>query len=221
MTCCSVYIASEQEVQVLVGNVIFNMSMSLDGFVAGTHDSITNPLGDGGDHLFTWYGSGDTAYTMPGGDWTFNLSAASAARLDQAVKKAGVLVTGRKTFDIAGAWNGRHPLDVPVVVLTHHPPPEWMKAGSPFTFVTDGIESAIRQARALAGTKDVEIGTASTLQQCINAGLLDEIDIDLVPLILGSGVRLFDHLNRLPLRLEQGQVVVGQGVTHIQYRVIQ
>jgi len=203
-----------------MSKVVFNMTMSLDGFVAGENDRSDNPLGDGGEPLFNWYNSGDSDYKMPGGDWKFKISAASAAQLDNAIKTMGVLVTGRKTFDIAGAWGGLHPVNVPVVVLTHHIPQEWVKEGSPFTFVTDGIESAIRQAQVIAGEKDIAVGTASTLQQCLQAGLLDEIHIDLVPVVLGKGVRLFEHYGDAAPKLEQINVIEGQGVTHLNYRVI-
>ncbi len=200
-----------------MSKVVFNMSMSLDGFVAGPNDGPDNGLGDGGEGLFTWYSSGDTDYRMPGGDWQFKVSAASAALLDEVIRTSGALVTGRRTFDIAGAWGGQHPVDVPVVVLTHRVPQEW---GSPFIFVTDGIESAIRQARDIAGDKNVAVGSASTLQQCIQAGLLDEIHIDLAPLLLGSGLRLFEHLGTMPIDLEQIAVVKGTGVTHLHYRIV-
>jgi dihydrofolate reductase len=204
-----------------MGKVVFNMTMSLDGFVAGPNDGPDNPLGDGGEALFTWYNSGDTDYKMPGGDWLFKISAASAAHLDEAIKAAGVLVTGRRTFEIANAWGGRHPVDLPVVVLTHHAPEEWVnKPGSPFTFVSDGIESAIQQAKAIAGEKNVDVSTATTLQQCLKAGLLDEIDIDLVPVVLGGGVRLFENIGDVPLQLELISTVQGQGVTHLKYRVV-
>ncbi len=204
-----------------MGKVGFNMTMSLDGFVAGMNDSHNNPLGDNGSHLFTWYSIGDTEYKMPGGDWKFNISAASAAQLDKAMQSAGVLITGRKTFDIAGAWGGQHPADVPIVVLTHNPPQEWVnKKESPFIFVTDGIESAIEKARVIAGDKDVELSTASTLQQALKAGLVDELHIDIAPVVLGKGVRLFEHLASLPLVLEQLASVQGQGVTHIHYRIV-
>jgi dihydrofolate reductase len=204
----------------MMGKVIFNMSMSLDGFVAGPNDGLENSLGDGGDRLFAWYGSGDTDYKMPGGDWLFKISAASAAVLDEAIKTAGAIVTGRRTFDIARAWGGQHPVDVPVVVLTHHVPQEWVKEGSPFTFVTDGVESAIAQAKAIAGEKNVAIGSASTLQQCLKAGLLDEIHINLVPVLLGGGVRLFEHFGNEPVELEQLAIIDGHDVAHMNYRVI-
>jgi dihydrofolate reductase len=203
-----------------MGKVIFNMSMSLDGFVAGPNDGPENPLGDGGEWLFAWYGSGDTEYKMPGGDWLFKISAASAAQLDETIKTTGAIVTGRRTFDIAKAWGGQHPLDVPVVVLTHRVPQEWVKEGSPFTFVTDGVESAVAQAKLIAGEKNVAVGSASTFQQCVKAGLLDEIHIDLTPVLLGGGVRLFEHFGSGPLELQMIQVVEGTGVTHLKYRVV-
>jgi dihydrofolate reductase len=196
------------------------MSMSLDGFVAGPNDGPENPLGDGGEWLFAWYGSGDTEYKMPGGDWLFKISAASAAQIDETIKTTGVIVTGRRTFDIAKAWGGQHPLDVPVVVLTHRVPQEWVKEGSPFTFVTDGVESAIAQAKLIAGEKNVAVGSASTLQQCLKAGLLDEIHIDLTSVLLGGGVRLFEHFGKGPLELQMIKVVEGTGVTHLNYRVV-
>jgi dihydrofolate reductase len=202
-----------------MGKVVFNMSMSLDGFVAGTNDSPDNPLGDGGGPIFNWYNSGDTDYAFPGMGLKVKVSKASVKRLEKAIKSAGALITARKTFDIANAWGGQHPANVPVVVLTHHIPQEWVKEGSPFTFVTDGIESAVRQAKSLAGNKDVIVGTATTLQQCLNAGLMDEITIDLVPVVLGKGVKLFDNLKKMP-ELEQISVVEGHGVTHLQYRVV-
>ena len=111
-------------------------------------------------------------------------------------------------------------MNVPIVVLTHHVPQEWIKEGSPFTFVTDGIESAIAKAKAIAGEKNVGIGSATTLQQCLNAGLLDEIHIDLAPVLLGGGLRLFEYLGTAPVPLEQLAVIEGTGVTHLKYRVI-
>jgi dihydrofolate reductase len=163
--------------------------MSLDGFIAGPNDGPERPLGDGGERLFAWYSSGDTDYEMPSGEMVFRVSPASAELLREVHRAMGALVTGRRTFDIANAWDGRHPLDVPVFVVTHTIPQEWVEEGSPFTFVTDGLESAVEQAKALAGDKNVAVGAASIAQQCIEAGLLDEIHVDLVPVLLGDGIR--------------------------------
>ena len=194
-------------------------SMSLDGFIAGPNDSPERPLGDGGDRLFKWYSSGDTEFKVPSDDREFKLSSDSAERLQDASRTVGALVYGRRTFDIAGAWGGKHPMDVSMVIVTHRVPQEWVKEGSPFTFVTDGVENAIEQAMKIAGDKMVAVGSASILQQCIKLGLLDEIHIDLIPVLLGDGVRLFDHLDK-PIELESTSVIDAPGVTHLDFRVI-
>jgi dihydrofolate reductase len=203
-----------------MGKVVFNMSMSLDGFVAGPNDSPENGLGDGGDRLFRWYSLGDTEYKVPSGDREFKLSADSARFLEEARRTVGVIVYGRRTFDIARAWNGRHPLDVPMVIVTHRVPQEWVREGSPFRFVTDGVESAIEKAGEIAGDKNIAVGSASIAQQLLKVGLLDGIRIDLVPVLLGAGVRLFDHLGAEPIELESTSVTVAPGVTHLDYRVV-
>jgi dihydrofolate reductase len=132
----------------------------------------------------------------------------------------GAFVTGRRTFDITGGWGGRPPLGVPTFVVTHTVPQEWVYEGSPFTFVTDGVESAVGQAKVVAGDKDVAVGAASIAQQCIRAGLLDEIHIDLVSVLLGNGVRLFEHLGTEPIQLERTRVIEAPGVTHLTFHVV-
>jgi dihydrofolate reductase len=122
-------------------------------------------------------------------------------------------------FDVAGAWNGTPPF-APCFIMTHNPPQEWIKEGSPFVFVTDGVESAIRQAKAVAADKDVAIATPTITQQGLKAGLIDEIHIDLVPILLGEGIRLFEHMGIEPLELENTSVIEGTGVTHLHYRVV-
>ena len=111
-------------------------------------------------------------------------------------------------------------MGVPVFVLTHSVPQEWVYEGSPFTFVTDGLESAVAQAKAVAGDKDVGVIGANLVQQCIRSGLLDEIHLDLVPVVLGGGVGLFDHLRSGPIELERTRVIEGAGVTHLTFRVV-
>jgi dihydrofolate reductase len=202
-----------------MGNVVFNMTMSLDGFVAGPNDSPENGLGDGGDALFNWYFSGDTEVPISDGNMVLKVSSQSAKLLKDAMNNYGAGVWGRKTFDIAHAWEG-HPPGSPAFIVTHTIPQEWIYEGSPFTFVTDGVENAIRQAKQTAGDKDVVICTASILQQCLNLGLMDEIHIDVAPLLLGKGVRLFDHLNIKPTELESLRVVEAPGVTHLGFRVL-
>ncbi len=111
-------------------------------------------------------------------------------------------------------------MGVPTFVVTHTLPQEWVYEGSPFTFVTEDVQSAVEQAKAVAGEKDVAVGAASIVQQCIRAGLLDEIHIDLVPVLLGNGVRLFDPLGTGPIELESTRVVEAPGVTHLTFRVV-
>ena len=202
-----------------MGKLTFDITVSLDGFVAGPNDGPDNGLGDGGDALFNWYFSGDTEFVISEGTPVLKLSAQSAAVLKEALESYGAGVWGRRTFDIAGAWGG-HPPGTPAFIVTHNVPQEWVYEGSPFTFVTDGVESAIRQAREAAGDRDVVVCTASILQQCLKAGLVDEIHLDVAPLLLGAGVRLFGDLGAPPISLECTRVVEAPGVTHMRYRVV-
>ena len=202
-----------------MGKVAVGLTMSLDGFIAGPNDGPEHPLGEGGMRLFDWYSSGDTEYELPGTDMTFRVSQQSAELLREAHSKMGAFVTGRRTFDITNGWGGNPPLGVPSFVVTHTVPQDWVYEGSPFTFVTDGVESAVEQARAVAGDKDVAVGAASIAQQCIRAGLLDEIHIDLVPVLLWDGVRLFDNLGG-QVELERTEIIEAPGVTHMTFRVI-
>ena len=203
-----------------IGKVSTGLSMSLDGFIAGPNDGPESPLGEGGERLFRWYSGGDTEYRLLGTEMVFKVSPASAELLREAHSKMGAFVTGRRTFDITNGWGGRPPLGVPTFVVTHTVAQEWVYEGSPFTFVTDGVESAVEQAKAVAGDKGVAVGAASIAQQCIKAGLLDEIHIDLVPVLLGDGVRLFDHLGTGPIDLERTRVIEAPGVTHLTFRVL-
>lgn len=194
-----------------MGKVIFNISVSLDGFVESPVDGVAR--------LFRWYFNGDTEVPFSD-DLTFRVSAASAALFRASWPTIGADITGRRNFDVANAWSGKPPLGVPCVVVTHRVPQEWVYEGSPFTFVTDGIERAVATAQALAGDKHVAISTPSIMQQCLCAGLLDEITLDLVPVLLGAGTKLFDNLPQAGVNLEPLGVVVGDGVTHLRYRVI-
>jgi dihydrofolate reductase len=203
-----------------MGKVSMGLSMSLDGFIAGPNDGPEHPLGEGGERLFAWYSTGDTEYGLPGTEMVFRVSPQSAELLRRAHASMGAFVTGRRTFDITNGWGGNPPLGVPAFVVTHSVPQEWVYEGSPFTFVTDGVESAVERAKEVAGDKGVAVGAASIAQQCIRAGLLDEIHVDLVPVLLGDGVRLFEHLGTTPIELESTEVVEGDGVTHLTYRVV-
>ena len=203
-----------------MGKASLGLSMSLDGFIAGPNDGPERPLGEGGERLFAWYSGGDTEYRLPGTEMVLRVSPQSADLLREAHSKMAAFVTGRRTFDIANGWGGRPPLGVPTFVVTRTVPQEWDYEGSPFTFVTDGVESAVEQAKQAAGGKDVAVGAASIAQQCIKAGLLDQIHVDLVPVLLGGGVRLFDHLGAGPIELERTEVVEGAGVTHLTFRLV-
>jgi len=203
-----------------MGKVATGLSMSLDGFIAGPNDGPGSPLGEGGERLFAWYSGGDTEYGLPGTEMVFRVSLQSAEFLREAHAGMGAFVTGRRTFDITNGWGGNPPLGVPTFVVTHTVPDEWVYEGSPFTFVTDGVESAVERARAVAGEKDVAVGAASIAQQCIRAGILDEIHADLVPVLLGDGVRLFEHSSAGPTELESTRVIEAAGVTHLTFRVV-
>ncbi len=203
-----------------MAKVTTGFSMSLDGFVAGLNDGPENSLGDGGDRLFKWYFSGDATHEVPIGNSTFKMSKEGADMVQEASASAGVLVTARRTFDIAHAWGGKHPMNVPIVVVTHHVPQEWVnKPGSPFTFVTDGVVSAIEKARQIAGDKPVVVGAPSVVKQCIQAGLMDEIHIDLIPTLLFDGIPLFDHLGIQPVDLQIVEVNATAEVVHLTFRV--
>lgn len=191
--------------------VIANMSMSLDGFIADPSDGV--------EHLFGWYDNGDVAVPTADARWTFHTSAASAAYLRETFANIGALIAGRRLFDITNGWNGRHPAGVPVFVLTHSVPDGWPRDDAPFTFISDGVESAVAQAKAVAGDKIASVASASIAQQCLNAGLLDAIVVDLIPVLLGKGIRFFDHLTTAPVELEDPKVIEGTHVTHLYYRV--
>ena len=203
-----------------MGNVIVELAMSLDGFIAGPNDSPERSLGDGGERLFTWYFNGDTEIAMPSYELVFKTDPVSAELMRESFRTYGASVTGRRTFDIANAWGGKDPHGVPSFIVSHSVPAEWSGARSPFTFVTDGVASAIAQAKAAAGHKDVGVAAASIAQQCLKLGLLDEIQIHLVPVLLGEGIRLFDHLGAAPIELERTRVVEAPGVTHLTFRVV-
>lgn len=201
-----------------MGKVIFHNAVSLDGFVAGPNDGPDNGLGDGGARLHEWYFNGSTGIPISGGRMTLRVSPPSAEFLEEALHDAAADVWGRRTFDIAGAWGGQPPMR-PCFIVTHTIPPEWAGEGSPFTFVTDGVASAIRQAKQAAGDKNVSVSTASIMQQCLRLGLLDEINISVIPILLGGGVRLFENIGTAPVELERIRVVQAPGVTHLGFRV--
>jgi len=192
-----------------MSKVVANMSMSLDGFIADPADGV--------EELFGWMGAGDVEVTTAV-DWvTFRLSQASADYLRASMASIGALIAGRHLFDITQGWGGTHPLGVPVVVVTHEPPVDWPHTDT-FTFV-DSVAKAVRVAKEAAGEKDVVVASAKIAQQCLNAGLLDALHVDQVPVLLGTGVRWFDGLSAT-VKLGSPTVIEGNGVTHLAYPVV-
>jgi len=185
--------------------------VSLDGFIADDRDDV--------GPLFDWYGNGDVEVTGADPDRVFKVSAASAGYLRRAWSNAAAGVIGRRLFDITNGWNGRPPLGEAVFVVTHRPPEGWDFPDAPFTFVTDGVASAVAQAKELAGDRVVSVTPGNVGGQAFQAGLVDEVLVDLVPVVFGAGVRYFGHYAGSPLLLEDPEVVQGDRVTHLRYRV--
>jgi len=214
-----------------MAQVRLDISMSLDGFVAGPDPTLEEPLGAGGERLHEWVFGLKTFrenHGMTGGETN---------RDDEIVAEGlaatGAVVMGRKMFSggtgpweddprADGWWGEEPPFGVPVFVLTHHARErKAMAGGTDFVFVTDGIESALEQARAVAGDKDVLIaGGGEAAQQFLRAGLLDVVQVHVAPVFLGDGVRLFDGIPLDTVALEAERVVASPNVTHLRYRVI-
>jgi dihydrofolate reductase len=197
-----------------MGTVGAGFSMSLDGFIAGPNDDTTE--------VFSWMFAGNTDVSIQIGeeDMALKMSEDSAEQYQESFQVVGAIISGRRLFDVAEAWGGKHPMNVPIVVLTHSVPEEWVYEGSPFTFVTEGgIEGAVAKAKEIAGDKNVGIGGADVTRQALKAGLLEEIGIDLVPVLLGDGVPFFQKLGIEPVHFEITSVTPGTGVTHLRYRV--
>jgi dihydrofolate reductase len=204
------------------------ISVSADGYVAGANQGEEHPLGEGGEALHDWVvklAAWRESHGHEGGEVN-----ASSEVFEEAAGNTGAVVMGRNMFGPErgpwgedpwkGWWGDEPPFHVPVFVLTHHErEPLEMEGGTTFHFVTDGIESAVAQAREAAGDKDVSIGGGGeAIQQSMRAGLLEEILISQVPVLLGDGARLFDGLADAGVKLEQTRVVEGPGVAHIYYR---
>ncbi len=209
-----------------------DITMSLDGFIAAPNASLENPLGEGGMRLHEWAFAAESwreQHGMSGGD-----ANEDSEILEEATKAMGAVIMGRKMFsggegpweddpNADGWWGDDPPFHVPVFVLTHHArEAKAMEGGTTFTFVTDGIEAALEQARGVAGEKNVAIaGGANVAQQYLQAGLLDELQIHVAPLLLGDGVRLFeDHVGAQQPEVEATRVIQSPAVTHLRYRVV-
>jgi dihydrofolate reductase len=195
-----------------MSKVVTTASVSLDGYISGPGES-------GFDHLFAWHGNGDIPVPTAQADRTFHMTPQNARLWKEATSGLGALVVGRRTFDVTKGWGGNHPLGVPVVVLTHSVPGDWPYDDAPFTFVTEGIERAIAEAREIAGGKDVGLTAGSIATQALDAGLLDEILMSVVPVVLGGGIPFFEKLRHAPITMTGPEVVQGAGVTHLRYTV--
>jgi dihydrofolate reductase len=207
----------------------FGISMSLDGFIAGLNQSEESPLGEGGMQLHEWVFELEAWRRLHGQDG--GEVNASTEVVEESLQNIGATVMGRNMFGGRGPW-GDDPWDgwwgddppfhTPVFIVTHHPrQPVAKGGGTTFTFVTDGIESALAQARDAAGGRDVALGGgADVAQQYLKAGLIDELQIHLVPVLLGDGARLFDNLGSAKIGLACTSAVEAPGVTHLTYRVV-
>ena len=187
-----------------MGSTVLYMSMSLDGFIAGPNETDRNGLGDGGERLHEWV-------FPPGGGVNRQI-------VDEFLS-TGAVVAGRGTFEPADGWQGDHHNGVPIWVVSRHPAPDWTGPMADVHYTSD-VEAAFREARAAAADKNVLVHGASTAQRAISAGILDEIQIHLIPVLLGEGRRLFEHLGTKQRELERIRVAIGEGgVTHLRYRI--
>ena len=197
-----------------MGTVVSSASMSLDGYIA-LHD---NSVG----RLFDWYDSGDVVVETARPDLTFHLSAPSARYVRGWTAALGVLVVGRTLFDVTDGWGGRHPFDVPVVVVTHRVPSEWVSThpDAPFSFVTAGVAAALERAQETARERSVGVAAGTVARQCLELGLLDEVAIDLVPVVLGEGRPYFGIAGIDAITLGDPTVSIqGDRVTHLVFPV--
>ena len=198
-----------------MGKVQAQAIMSLDGYVAKQDNTI--------GRLFDWLQNGESAIATPAGDFTMHLDPASVEHWTRWCSWLGALVCGRELFDVAEGWQGRHTLDVPVVVVTHQVPTGWVEAHpqAPFTFVTDGVEAAIAQAQEIAGDRVVSVTGGTIARQALELGLLDEVAVDLVPVVMGEGNRaFFGQLSTTDVLLENPTTCIqGDRVTHLVFPV--
>jgi dihydrofolate reductase len=199
-----------------MGKVQAQAMMSLDGYVAKQDNTI--------GRLFDWLQNGEVTMPTPAGDFEVHLGAASADYWQQWVSSLGVLVCGRTLFDVTNGWHGRHTLNVPVVVVTHRVPSEWVEAhpDAPFSFVTDGVQAAIARAQEIAGDRIVSVTGGTIARQCLELGLLDEVAVNLVPVVMGEGNRpFFGQLSSTDVMLGNPTLCVqGDRVTHLTFPVL-
>jgi len=203
-----------------MGLVFADLSISLDGYIAGPNAGVANPLGDGGERLHRWI-YGLASWRQPQG-LAGGRTDRDAEIVEESSARAGSFVMGKRMFETGEEpWCDEPPFHGPVFVLTHQLRAPLVKAGgTTFTFVTGGIERALDAARAAAGDKDVQIsGGAQTVQQFIEASLLDELQLHLAPVLFGGGIRLFDHTGRDHVEYDIVRVIDSPRVTHLSLRL--
>lgn len=196
-----------------MSNSVLYMSMSLDGFIAGPNQGPGNGLGDGGHRLHEWLHPGgvDPRSHRPGDDGP------NATVFDE-VMSTGAVVAGKRTFEPADGWGGDHHDGVPIFILSRHSAPSWAAEWPAVHYVSD-LETAIREAKQAAGDRDVLVHGAGIAQRALTAGLLDELQIHLIPVLLGQGRRLFENLPADHIELDLLRASDGPGVQHVRYRV--
>jgi dihydrofolate reductase len=200
-----------------MGKVVVAMSMSLDGFITGANDSTDFPMGIGGEQLHEWMFKGEGVEVHE----SYKTDTTNAEIVKDYFSSTGAFLMGRRWFDMGEEpWGKDPPFKMPVFVVTHRKHEKIIKGKTTFNFVTDGLEAAVRAAKDAAGDKNVIAGAASISQQLLQAGLLDEILISIVPILLGSGRPLFDQAMHKQVELERIKVIEAPGVTHIRYRVV-
>ncbi|HZC53710.1 MAG TPA: dihydrofolate reductase family protein [Mycobacterium sp.] len=198
-----------------MSKVVAAASMSLDGFIAKQDNTI--------GRLFDWLQAGSVEWPTASPGITFHLTPESADYWRSWTSQLGALVCGRTLFDFTDGWGGRHTMDVPVVVVTHRVPTEWIDAhpGAPFTFVTGGVGAAVEQAKAIAGDRTVAVAAGTIAGQCLRLGLLDEVAVDLVPVVMNGGRRFFDELTLTDAPLGNPTVCIpADRVIHFRFPVI-
>jgi dihydrofolate reductase len=199
----------------LRGKVVTAAAVSLDGYIAGPNET-------GFEHLFAWFDGGDFEVPMPDPKIKIKLSEADYPVMTEFWGRIGAFVCGRRLFDLSDGWAGASPQGWPTVVVTHSIPQDWVEAhpNAPLTFVTDGVASAVEHARRLAGDKDVCVASGKISSQALELGLIDELTLQIVPVLLGGGVPLFEQLANAPILLDGPTFVVqGNRVTHLRYTV--
>jgi dihydrofolate reductase len=205
-----------------MGKVVIDKSMSLDGYITGPNPAKDQPLGEGGEAIFAWMMAPQPEPGSDSGDTSRQLSQEYDEVLGDTMEQSGAVIMGKRMFEMIDSPEGwvrpdGYQFDWPVFVMTHEVRPAVTKGKTPFSFVNDGPDSALRQAREAAGDKGIGVAGGNVCQQFIEAGLVDEISIHLVPVFLGDGVRLFDHLSQK--QFECTGVRAGNGVTHLTYHL--